>query len=896
MQNDDSAEFKELDLAACAAEPIHMPGLIQPHGALLAIDANGMVSHASENAGAATGLPVAALFGMPVADILGSQAALLAMRAPEVSLMHLQEVAFIGALPNMRDGAAVMMSAHRHDGYTIIDLEPALGAEKAAEPPLNWIYQLQRDMLDSAGRDQIAQCLASAVQHVTRYDHVMVYAFDPDWHGHVIGEARAAGIEASYLDLHFPASDIPAQARELYRRQLVRIVVDSHASGIPVLQAPGSGKAGRPDEPLDMSFAVLRSVSPIHLEYLRNMGVCASVVSSILVGNQLWGMLVGHHRQGPRMPGPAERKAFQMGAMLAGSSLAAQTLARALRLMSAINESIETVSAKLPSMTLVQAIELECPTLMALLALDGIVMEIAGERVQAGMPMPSLAHWTCPDGMVVAERFEEPFLKATEAMSDIVGGCLFRLGSERGDRILLGRVEHVREVNWGGDPRKPVQEAAAPGERLRPRTSFAEWKEIVRGRCRSFSSVEIAAIDVLQQRLGVLVQAETERLRRERASQTERLTTIGRIAGGVAHDLNNLLGVISLNLDIARMSELSEEADASLLAALQAVENGSSVTAALLSFARRQQMHPAEIDAKRFLGEFIAMVKPLMGYGLTLESFCGPGISVCRADPSQFQTALLNLVVNARDSMWNAGGVITIAAHNRRIDMPVTGFDHTLPAGDYVAFSVSDQGHGMAEDVLKQATEPFFTTKAPGEGTGLGLAMVFGFAAQSGGTLKLTSTPGVGTTATIFLPSVSPGLKSSARPGGHGNAAALSGKRLLVVEDRSDLSEAVTMSCRMAGMHVKTVDTAALAAELLTQEGFDLVLSDLMLGGLDSGLDVLARAQSCSPPVPVLLMTGFAEADETQAEELSKHRVLRKPFKIKELMTALRAVAGLEHG
>jgi signal transduction histidine kinase len=426
---------------------------------------------------------------------------------------------------------------------------------------------------------------------------------------------------------------------------------------------------------------------------------------------------------------------------------------------------------------------------------------------------------------------------------------------------------------------------------LRPRTSFAEWKEIVRGRCRGFSSVEIAAIDVLQQRLGFLVQAETERLRRERASETERLTTIGRIAGGVAHDLNNLLGVINLNLDIARMSELSEEADASILAALQAVENGSSVTSALLSFARRQQMNPVDIEARKFLGEFIAMVNPLMGYGLSLELVCGPSTSICRTDPSQFQTALLNLVVNARDSMWNAGGVITIAAHNRRID----GFGHALPAGDYVAFSVSDQGHGMSEDVLHQATEPFFTTKATGQGTGLGLAMVSGFASQSGGTLRLTSKPGVGTTATILLPSVAPVLKSPPRPGGLGHATVLSGKRLLVVEDRSDLSEVVTMSCRMAGMNVKTVDTAARAAELLTQEGFDLVLSDLMLGGSDSGLDVLARAQSCSPPVPVLLMTGFAEADEIQAAELSQHRILRKPFKIKELMAALRAVAGLEH-
>jgi light-regulated signal transduction histidine kinase (bacteriophytochrome)/CheY-like chemotaxis protein len=645
-----------------------------------------------------------------------------------------------------------------------------------------------------------------------------------------------------------------------------------------------------------MSFAVLRSVSPIHLEYLRNMGVRASIVSSILVGNQLWGMLVGHHRQAPRIPSLAERKAFQMGSMLAGSALAAQTLARGLRLMNAINEVFERISANVPRMSLTKALERECPTLQALLGLDGIAMEITGERVTSGTPMPSLAHWTSPECIVIAERFAESFLNETLPVSDIVGGCVFRLGSEPADRVLLGRVEQAREIKWGGDPRKPAQEAAAPGDRLRPRTSFAQWKETISGRCRGFSAIETAALDVLQQRLGLLVQAETDRLRRERTSQTERLTAIGRIAGGVAHDLNNLLGVISLNLDIARMSELSEDADASIQAALKAVENGSSVTSALLSFARRQQMHPTDIDVKQFLGEFVAMVKPLMGHGFNLNLVCDPHVNLCRADPSQCQTALLNLLVNARDSMWNVGGVITIAAHNRRVDKPISGFGHTLPVGDYVAFSVSDQGHGMAEDVLNQATEPFFTTKPAGEGTGLGLPMVSGFAAQSGGTLILTSAPSIGTTATILLPAIAPAASVSPRAAVSASPQTLSGKRLLVVEDRSDLSEVVTMSCRMAGMHVTSVETAELATALLDQERFDLVLSDLMLGGQDSGLDVLVRAHSCTPPVPVLLMTGFAEADETQAAELSKHRVLRKPFKIKELMTALRAVAGLEHG
>jgi len=894
MEKFDIHQLAEADLAACATEPIHIPALIQPHGILLAADENGLISHASENLGSYSGLTADSAIGRPLAEILGADLARRAMAAPDVAAMHLQEVIFVGVLPGLSDGMARAVSAHRYDGRTIVDLEPALDTDWNATPPLNWIYKLQRDMLEGTESEQIAQCLATAIQHVTAYDHVMVYAFDHDWHGHVIGEARVAGLETSYIDLHFPASDIPAQARELYLRQLLRIVVDAHVSSVPVLGMVDSDPALPPSRPLDMSFAVLRSVSPIHLEYLRNMGVRASVVSSILVGNQLWGMLVGHHRQGPRMPSLLDRKAFQMGAMLAGAALAAQTLGRALRLTQAVNEVVERISANLGEMKLIKAAVLEFPALADILGLDGIAFEIAGERMTAGIAMPSLAGWKNLDRIVIADRFPGTVLADANAPGDIVGGCVLRLSSEPTDLVMLGRAEYAREIKWGGDPRKPLEPGAAQGDRLRPRTSFEEWKEVVRGRCRSFSAAETAAVEVLQQRLGLLVQNEIERMRQERASQTERLTAIGRIAGGVAHDLNNLLGVISLNLDMALMSDLTAEAEASIQAALVAVENGSSVTSALLSFARKQQMRPADIDAQKFLAEFLAMVKPLMAQNFTLELACEADVRLCRADPSQFQTALLNLVVNARDSMWKTGGIISLRAANRRVEAPIVGFGFTLPAGDYVAFSVSDQGHGMSEAVLNQATEPFFTTKPAGEGTGLGLPMVFGFAAQSGGTLTLASAPGAGTTATIILPQIIPKEVAPPQPRGLMAASVLAGKRLLVVEDRSDLSEVVSMSCRMAGMQVTSVETSDMASKAMTQENFDLVLSDLMLGGLASGIDVLARAQSCTPPVPVLLMTGFAEADEIQAAELSKHRVLRKPFKIKELMTALQAVAGLE--
>ena len=873
------------DLLICDREPIHIPGRIQPNGMLLAVGDDGVVSHASENLNVPLCPTARAALGRPLAGVLGLEFASKVLATTEVASVHLQEPVFVGPLPGGAEPPPVMISAHRYDARTIIDIEPASPEGRDAAPPLNWCYHLQRGMLQAADSSQIAQCLATAVHEVTHYDNVMVYEFDRDWHGHVVAEARRPGQSTSYLGLHFPATDIPAQARQLYQRQMLRIVVNSHEPGVAVLGPPG-------ERPLDMSFSALRSVSPLHLEYLRNMGVCASLVASILVGDQLWGMLVGHRYNEPWMPSLLDRKAFSMGAILAGGVLATLPLAETLRLTVAIDHSIERIAARVATAGRAQAVVQEFPMLAKMLRLDGVSVQIDGESAAAGAAIPMLPLGNSPPPGVMVDRFPETLFSHDPGPGDVVGGYLFRIANEPLDIVILGRTEHAHVVHWGGNPAKSLLTTEGNPERLHPRVSFELWKETVRGRCREFSRAETAAIQVFQQKLTSLVQTENERLRRERANQTERLTAIGRLAGGVAHDLNNLLGVVSLSLDSVLETLSAEEADASIQAALQAVQAGSQITAALLSFARKQPMRRADIKAGTFLPEFCAMAKALLGTGFGLDLICGTDVWLCQADPAQLQTALLNLTLNARDSMVPAGGVVTIAAHNLSSPTPIAGLGHDIPAGDYIALSVSDQGRGMSADVLRHATEPFFTTKIIGKGTGLGLPAVLGFAAQSGGTLAIESAPGRGTVATILLPRIRQAPLHSPAPRAVETASVLTGLRLLVVEDRPDLAGLVTASCRRVGLHVTVARTAEQAIGLLTPAEFDLVLSDVLLNGQGSGLDVLAHAQALEPRIPVLLMTGFAELTEAQAAALSKHRLLRKPFRGKDLVDALVDLAG----
>jgi light-regulated signal transduction histidine kinase (bacteriophytochrome)/ActR/RegA family two-component response regulator len=885
------------DLMDCADEPIHIPGLVQPHGMLLAVGLDGQISHASANLSLPLCRDAATALGRPLADVLGQEIAALAMAAPEVAALHLPETTICELTGNFTS-SQMMVSAHRYNGRVIIDLEPPSADE--ATMSLAWLHRMQREMLLASQSRGIAMALARALQTETGYDRVMVYEFDRDWHGHVVGEALAEGIETQpFLDLHFPASDIPAQARTLYRRQLMRIVVDSHAPGIALLSVPG-------EPPLDMSFAALRSVSPVHLEYLRNMGVRSSMVASILVGDQLWGLVVGHHQRDRRVPRVAARLAIQMAAMLTGGILSSWKLATALMLTGAIDQVLARIAARLPALSPAAAVAAEFPRLAELLGIDGLLVQIGGDREAAGAAMVWPKPTGASDTLIVTERFADNPTPDDAAPDDatpddatpddatpadspitghVVGGAVLRLGDETGDLLVLGRLEYERVLTWGGDPSKPTVESSENPGMLKPRHSFDRWKQTVRGRCRPFGSAEMAALDALQQRLSLLVHAENERQLRERAHQTERMSAIGLVAGGVAHDLNNLLGVINLNLDLALDPASPREAIESIEAALAAVRSGSNVASALLSFARKQLIMPVDLDPATFLPEFCTMARVLLGNANEFELLCDADVGLFHADVAQLQTALLNLMVNARDSLEKTGGSVTISAHHVTTRHAVSSFGQMIPAGDYVALSVADTGPGMSADVLRHAADPFFTTKGTGKGTGLGLPMVFGFAAQSGGAVTIESVVGRGTVVTILLPRKARRCAQVAAPVPERAASALFGRRILIVEDRPDLSGVISGLCRKAGLAVTVAATASRALTLLQPGAFDLVLSDLMLDGAGSGLDVLARARELA--VPILLMTGFVSASESEAAELSHYRVLRKPFHRRELLDAL---------
>ncbi|MBN8907552.1 MAG: response regulator [Rhodospirillales bacterium] len=365
--------------------------------------------------------------------------------------------------------------------------------------------------------------------------------------------------------------------------------------------------------------------------------------------------------------------------------------------------------------------------------------------------------------------------------------------------------------------------------------------------------------------------------------QAQKLDAIGQLTGGIAHDFNNLLTVIINGMQLLGQPRMDDERRARLIRRTEeAAWRGADLTRQLLTFARRQPLHPERIDLARQFESLYDLLVHSLRDDITVQTEFPPELWPVEADLGALELAVLNLAVNARDAM-PSGGTITLSACNRTLTESWSG---ALP-GDYVELVVRDTGSGMAPDVLARAFEPFFTTKGRGEGTGLGLAQVYGFAKQSSGSAWVGNAANGGAEVHMVLPRSTrpPPGQSAARETNDGPQAPRIS--ILVVEDDDDLGAAVLEMLEElghAGTRVPTV-AAALAA-LSGQTPVDLVFSDVLLPGGSSGLDLAREMQRGGIQIPMILTSGYG-GDMTEALASVNLPFLRKPYQIEALRRAI---------
>ncbi|EYD72692.1 hybrid sensor histidine kinase/response regulator [Limimaricola hongkongensis] len=370
--------------------------------------------------------------------------------------------------------------------------------------------------------------------------------------------------------------------------------------------------------------------------------------------------------------------------------------------------------------------------------------------------------------------------------------------------------------------------------------------------------------------------------------QSQKMEAIGNLAGGVAHDFNNLLQAITGSLQLAQR-ELPDGAPAAwrIEQAMGAVERGATLAAQLLAFGRRQPLEPRAVDLGRMIGDIDPILRSAMGEGVRIETRVARGLWNTLVDATNLENALLNLVVNARDAMEGQGRLV-IDMVNTEIDARTARSMTDVVPGEYVRLSVVDEGSGMAPEVIEKIFEPFFTTKPEGRGTGLGMAMVYGFVKQSGGHVTIESAPGQGTAVRIYLPrslrSEEPAAQRSAGPVVGGD------ETVLLVEDDDDVRLVAGEMLRHLGYAViEAEDADAGLAVIEAGHDFDLLLTDVVMPGRLTSREMAERAQALRPGLPVLFASGYSRDAIVHDGRLDEGiQLLSKPYRRETLARRLR--------
>ncbi|HTG37777.1 HWE histidine kinase domain-containing protein [Sphingomonas sp.] len=527
-----------VDLGNCDREPIHQLGAIQPFGFLLCLSPDWIIRRATANLPDYLGISAEDALGSPAIDFFGAEAIHL-LRNRMTLLRGADAVERVFGV-QIRGGRRFDFAMHVSGGDIVIEGEPS------AETPVSDTASTIRAMigrLDATnGLSAFYREGARQVRALTGFDRVMVYRFDADGAGTVVAEAVGGGL-GSFLDLRYPASDIPKQARALYLRTPFRIIADVAAEPVPVV--PSLDERG---QPVDLSLSVLRSVSPIHIEYLVNMGVGASLSISIIVEGRLWGLFACHH-YGPRRPG-FERRSI---AELFGQMFAFKLEARERQMLSAYESAARAASDRLLAAIAGDNQLLDNPDFIAemlgtAIPCDGIAIWLNGHVAQSGqtppadfIPVIAKRLNAMTPGHIFATDHLSALLPQADAWADRAAGMLaLPISRSPRDYVLLFREERIRSVNWGGDPHKPAS-WGPNGARLSPRKSFEAWREEVRGRAEPFTDAELRVAEMLRVSLIEVVLRLSDDAQEERRRATERQELL---IAELNHRVRNILSLI----------------------------------------------------------------------------------------------------------------------------------------------------------------------------------------------------------------------------------------------------------------------------------------------------------------------------------------------------------------
>ncbi len=876
---------RQPDLALCEAEPIHIPGAIQPHGAVIAAVAEtGLISHASANLAAFIGVSPEAVLGIPIAEVIGVPAwrdisAAARAQAGFAEGMH-------GCVAGFR-GQRFTLRGHATGAHVCVDIEPAAPEGGAVSQFL--AVQPVLESFRHAGSDaELCDMAVGALSRITGYDRVMAYRFGDDGNGEVVAEAVRDGLEP-YLGLRYPASDIPVQARRQYLRHPVGMIADSAYLPVPLL----SEKSLDGGVPIDLTHSALRSVSPLHRQYMRNMGTVASLTVALTAEDGLWGMMVCHH--GSPLAANVEIRA--------AAEVIGQMVSARLAILRELATDEQRARRHATLGTLLQGLAESAKLPEGLAAMEHAFLAVVGA---SGGAICLDDTFICV-GRTPARHIVEHVMGVMQAASggqvlavdsvaqldkelacwraELCGAMLVPLGQGGRDALLWVRPEHPVTVTWGGDPASHATADPRTGL-LSPRASFRAWQQVVRGRAVAWSEADRA----LAQDLGHAVEAEyaqRTRVELERALGESRAKS--RFLAGISHELrtplNGILGYAQLLGMEGGLNPLqSRRVDAMMSAGTHLLRIISRVLELSEIEAEHASFEPAMFDPRLVAGECLNLVRPMAeakALFLRLVTACDVPAKIT-TDPTRFRQILFNLLGNAV-KFTRAGGVevqLRMAADgvSLRVDVVDTG------PGIEVA-----QRHRLFREFqqLGAMTEG-------GDSAGLGLAITARLVGLLGGCLGHKENPHGGSIFWLELPLTDvaqaapdepPAWRETAR-----SDAPQARLRVLVADDSAINRDIAHAFLKAAGHEVSFAEDGAEAVAAVAAADFDAVLMDIRMPRM-GGLEATRRIRGLDGPrgqVPVVALTASAfsdQVDECRNACMDGH--LAKPFTMDSLLAAL---------
>ena len=732
--------ISSVDLDHCAQEPIHIPGAIQPHGCLMAFDPHTLVVHqVSANVEAFLGLSPAVLLNSPFTECLPRYLAELLLRA--LSGPSLVNPISIEVHAKRMDGVL-----HEHEGVGILEIELVAAAPVA----------LQHSAIDNALKQlstiddlhELVQTTVQVVRDLTGFDRVLIYRFDEDGHGEVVSESKADDIEA-YLGLHYPESDIPRQARELYLRNWIRTIPDGRYEPVPLVPALRLD-TGRP---LDLTHSTLRSVSPVHLQYMANMGLQASMSVSLIVKGRLWGLISCGHRQ-PRGMSYRLRSACEtIGRMVSLQISALQALdlqkrqaaksEAMLRLAEVLHHADAHGLAGLPSE----------PHFLLDIAQSAGAAVVSGETVCCVASCPAtptvlqLSRW-------VSDRASANGLFSTRQLSnddprwhacaDLASGVLaIVLPTPIHSCVMWFRPEMIHTVDWAGNPNKTVEKnEVTKVANLHPRHSFQLWKEEVRGRSLPWGPAEVhAVLDLRRSAIEIDLYRQVQKAQAAVKARDD-------LVAVVVHDLRTPLSVVVMQAVVIQrllaldLTETSQRLKTSAQTIRHAAERMASLVNDLLDLAKieagRFKIAASRQSATLVIQDAYDLLHSLgQSNNVVLVLDQAPNLAIW-ADPERLFQVLSNLIGNSFKFSSKGGQVHVSAAE---------------VADGMCEFSVTDSGAGISPEQLPRIFDRFWQGKpTDAMGAGLGLHICQGIVEAHGGRIRAESRPGHGTTVFFTVP------------------------------------------------------------------------------------------------------------------------------------------------